>query len=170
MIAFATAGVVFVQPAALYAVPNGTTTAPATPGLPLWTWAADGFPSILRIVNFQQTDPDALTVILAVPRPLRSPVGVSARPVSRTLNVFDDVVLPNAAAAVAATTAVTASATSVTRRTRMFPPELGVPARGQAPGRYAGGAGSVCQATASVSAGPRCGPIARSIRGALARP
>src|SRR6476646_982451 len=123
MIAFATAAEVLVQPAALYLVPKGTTTAPATPALPLWMWAAEGLPSILRIVNFQQTDPLDLTVILAVPLPPRSPVGVSARPVSRTLKVFDDAVLPMAATAkVAATAAVTASATSVTRRTRMFPP------------------------------------------------
>src|SRR5436190_21165399 len=123
MIAFATAGEALVHPAALYLVPKGTTTGPAWPALPLWMWAAEGAPSILRMVNFQQTDPLDLTVILAVPLPPRSPVGVSARPVSRTLNVFDDAVLPKAAAAVAATAAATATATSVTRRTRMFPPD-----------------------------------------------
>ena len=52
--ALAIAMLVVVQPFALYVAPNGTTTGPATPALPLWMWEAFGLP-ILAVLSSQQT-------------------------------------------------------------------------------------------------------------------
>src|SRR2546429_9877495 len=101
------------QPFALYAPPNGTTTGPAMPGRPLWMWAAVGVPIPRTPTNDQQTVPfAAFKCTTASPEPVGDPFGVSAEPLSfaETTGVIE------ADAAAANTSAVTARVETRIRR------------------------------------------------------
>src|SRR6478736_10527789 len=128
------------QPFDLYVLPNGTTTGPATPALPLWIWAATIVPTFDTLISQHTLVPE--NVISAVPVPSGSPFGTSTLPASVACS---DPPFRTAPAAPAATMRATSAITTYLIR---LPPLVG-----DLRPRYDERAGSDCYATDSASAG-----------------